>query len=494
MRIKLAGFNVDYDLLKELTKQHKAGLPLTPETFSAAYARISRSPRSVTELRKSARKEIQQARQSNRTIIFSMGHHSVAEHAVFNFDIMDISRLLAEEIEHFRLNSYTEKSQRYIKLEGNYVIPREIEKSAYREQFRKTIDEGIVLYHKLYKAIERGKTQKLSSKPSKDDLKRIRLIANEDARYILSLAQKTQIGETINARNLELLLRRFASSELSEAREFGKRIYKLVKKIAPSIILFYEENDFDRKTYSSLSDHVRTMKKRGKHAKEERVSLVEGTRKADTFLIAAILHSVSNMPFRAAYETAKAMSKKRKMDLLKKVFAHLELYDPVLREFEHINCTFSVIVSASCFAQLKRHRMATLTPQRYDTELGVSIPRSVYEVGMDRAFSSFICRTDTLYQKMKSRFPVAAQYLLTNAHRRRVLLSTNARELYHMSRLREDKHAQWEIREVTEKMIRLAKRKMPLTLLLIGGKDRYPEIYRSIFGSYPKVTNPILPS
>jgi flavin-dependent thymidylate synthase len=495
MKIKLAGFNVDYEILKALAQHDRTGLPLTPEVFSAAYARISRSPRTITELRKLARREIEKARRSNRTIIFSMGHHSVAEHAVFNFDIMGISRLLAEFIERFRLNSYTEKSQRYIKLEGNYLIPQKIGKSAFEKRFRKTIDEGITLYHKLYDAIITCETKKVSGKPKKEEIKRIQLKANEDARYILSLAQKTQIGETINARNLELFLRRCASSDLHEAQVCGKKLYQLVKKIAPSIILFFEENDFDKFTYPSLREHVGSLKKEGEQSTEEkRASIINWTPNADKLLISAILHSVSRMPFATALKTVETMDMKTKKKILKKIFNHLELFDPVLREFEHLHCTFSVIVSASCFAQLKRHRMATLTYQRYDPSLGVTIPLSVKDAGMEKQFNSFIDRTNRLYEKMESDFPLEAQYVLTNAHRRRILLSVNARELYHMSRLREDKHAQWEIREVTEEMLQLAKAKMPLTLLVSGGKDSFPEIYRSIFGRYPKVTETVLPS
>ena len=95
---------------------------LTPEIFSAAYARISRSAKDIGALRKQAREDVKQARESNRSIIFEMGHHSVAEHAVFNFDMIGVSRLALEEIERFRLASYTEKSQRYVTLKGDYLL------------------------------------------------------------------------------------------------------------------------------------------------------------------------------------------------------------------------------------------------------------------------------------------------------------------------------------------------------------------------------------
>jgi len=109
MKVLLAGYNVDYDWIRELREKSGLKQDITPETISAAYARISRSPKPVDQLRVDARAEVEKARQSNRNIVFEMGHSSVAEHAVFNIDVIGVSRLLVEEIEKFRLCSYTEK-------------------------------------------------------------------------------------------------------------------------------------------------------------------------------------------------------------------------------------------------------------------------------------------------------------------------------------------------------------------------------------------------
>ena len=123
MKILLAGYNVDYNLIRELKEKSALRQDITPETISAAYARISRSPKSVNELRADALTEVDKARKSNRNIVFEMGHSSVAEHAVFNIDVIGVSRLLTEEIEKFRLCSYTEKSQRYVLFDGDFVVP-----------------------------------------------------------------------------------------------------------------------------------------------------------------------------------------------------------------------------------------------------------------------------------------------------------------------------------------------------------------------------------
>ena len=59
MNIILAGFNLDYGTMKDMVISSRN---LTPETISAAYARISRNPLSVDELREISRNEVEKAR------------------------------------------------------------------------------------------------------------------------------------------------------------------------------------------------------------------------------------------------------------------------------------------------------------------------------------------------------------------------------------------------------------------------------------------------
>ncbi|MDR1324218.1 MAG: FAD-dependent thymidylate synthase, partial [Candidatus Margulisbacteria bacterium] len=120
----MAGYNLDAEVIAEL-KKNNPRQDVTPETLSAAYARISRDSRPINELRQAARAEVEKSRKSNQKIIFGLGHSSVAEHAVFNFDVIDVSRRAMEELEKFRLCSYTEKSQRYITLDSAYITPPE---------------------------------------------------------------------------------------------------------------------------------------------------------------------------------------------------------------------------------------------------------------------------------------------------------------------------------------------------------------------------------
>jgi thymidylate synthase ThyX len=137
--------------------------------------------------------------------------------------------------------------------------------------------------------------------------------------------------------------------------------------------------------------------------------------------------------------------------------------------------------------------MSTITAQSYDPNLGVTIPQSIKEIGMQKYFKEIADKTNEVYTVINRENPLIAPYVLTNAHRRCVLMKVNARELYHISRLRQDVHAQWDIQNVSGAMVAEAKKVMPLTFGLTGGKDSYNQIYQAVFGQLPKVTEAVLP-
>lgn len=497
MKVTLAGFNVEHDLLRTMTK-NKRVVP-TPETIAAAYARISRSELSTEDLRREARRELEQARRSNLTIVFGMGHHSIAEHAVFNFDVVGISRLVAEALEHHRLNSYTERSQRYVDCDGNVVVPPEIAESDYRDEFLSVAKAQISYYHELYEKLLpyfRSRHPELSA-----DETRIRNMAKEDARYIVGLSAATQLGMTINARNLELLLRRLAASDLREARALGDELYREVAAVAPSLLVFLGPTDYERKTYPRVREYAAsfmmpafTRRPRNFIAlSASDVQLVDYTQNADNKLLAAVMHTVSRASYAECLARVERQTLARKKEIFKLICQDLQAYDAVLREFEHLSLTFELVVSASCFAQLKRHRLLTITAQPYNPDQGWTIPNSIADIKEHKTFKDLLLRTEEVYDKLATISGAAAQYVLTNSHQRRLVVTLNAREMYHLSRLREDRSAQWDIRDVVGRMVEQARHVMPLALLLAGGKDEYPRLYTELYGHPPAVVELKLP-
>lgn len=523
MRISLAGHNVDVEALREMkaildsaargweecrlgamgegalraqaaeiqrrAAEFLARGNLTPETISASYARISRNAKSIDELRADARQEVQKARKSNRTIIFGFGHNSVAEHASFNIDVIGASRYAVEEIEKFRLISYTEKSQRYILLKDDFVVPAEIEAAGLKRLFVQTIRAQNACYHALYEKLRPWVfAQNPERAASRKNHKTLEGHAKEDARYVVSLATESQIGMTLNARNLEHVISRCASHPLEEVREYSRKLYGAIEGVAPSLVKYTDRTEYNRYTRKSLGEAAADVLRRAAGtaplppvSAREDVSLVDATPDADRLVAAALLHAASGEPMGRCRAAAWRMDADALARFIASTFRHMRGHDSVLREFENVRCVFEVTLSAACFGQLKRHRMATLNAQPYDVALGVTVPSAIVKSGAAGEFQAIIEETNAAYEKIAAQTLAAAPYVLTNAHRRRALFSVNARALYHISRLRDHPHAQWDIQEKAKQMIDLAREVMPATMQLAVGKHGFADAHAQLF-------------
>jgi len=478
MQVKIAGYNVDADLLQRLREAMKRlaigmepldvaldlnlqealqGDNLTPETIAAAYARISRYPESVGELRRSAARSVARARKSNRTIIFEYGHNSVAEHAVFNVDITGISRLGVETVEARRLMSYTEKSQRYIALNREYVIPPEFTGTPFKGKLEKLCEGAFDTYQLFLQKIEGqfGEEAKFA--------------AREDARYILPLSCGAQLGMTGNARNIEHLLRRTLNHPLGELREFGKQLKEQAEKTAPSLIRHLEAEHFEKEDLPPVYA--------GKIPEAE-VSLVNFEEDLDAYTLTAMIFAREGLSCGEAYPKAKNMPVEQRRTYFQARLKDLQPYHTLPRAFETAQFGFEIKLSATAFAQLKRHRLAQLLPLPYEPKLGVTMPQTIIDCGMEKEFHKQITAAEKLYSSIREKMPYQAPYALANAHRRVVYFQANARELGHFARMRMDKAAQWDIRRIAGMMISAAREKAPLTTGLVCGKDDFAECYK----------------
>ncbi len=495
--MNLAGFNIDtdhYNLVRQVIDEYSHGTidsvqmsealkrlaedPVTPETLSAAYARISRSDKDIHELRRNARASVNRARKSNEQIIFGFGHSSVAEHAVFNLDIGGISRLCIEELEAHRLASFTESSQRYIRASGGFIIPDEILEIGYGDRFTDHCRDLFKVYRELTERLEAYH----AALP--DEIRTGR--AREDARYVLPLSCRSQVGVTINARVAELLIRTFNRSPLQEVRLLGRQILEEVRRVAPSLIRYTEPKTSRIKVERELKEAALVLEP--ENAAEpigEDVTLLDSPNNCERHASAAILFCAGQSSYERALSAVDRMTPKERRLLLIRAHGYIDEHEPLRREMELGYFTFGITLSSSAFAQLKRHRMATLIKQDYNPTLGATIPPAVEEAGCDNILLEAVDRSTILYNEIEDKLSpavkLAAQYALTNAHRRRAILQANARELTHLARLREDADAQWDIRRIANAMIAQARDACPGLMMFACGKDRFPEVRAELF-------------
>jgi thymidylate synthase ThyX len=400
--------------------------------------------------------------------------------------------LALEEIEKFRLVSFTEKSQRYVTLEGDYVLPQEIIANDSKELFREIIEHQNAFYKKSFDVLKEYLFDKYKERIKKKSGRHIvEGWAKEDARYILSLATEGQVGLTINARNLEHLFRRFGLSKRREVQEIGKEMFRQVEKVAPSLILFPEPSKFE----TALNDSFKTYFLENSSIDSDFSSpgiqkepvILQYTENADDMILASFLAMFSSRDYNNAYGAVERMKPGEKENLFKELFKHMEFFDAPPRDFELPDFTFQAVVSASNFAQLKRHRMATLIPGDYDIGFENTIPGSIRENGLEGEFKEIIDRTNRVYLHLKEKYGQAADYILTNSHCRPVVMKMNLREFYHFVRLRSDEHTQWDIRSLSHQLIQKVKEIMPYAAMLLCGKSDFAVEFEKIYDRKPEL-------
>jgi flavin-dependent thymidylate synthase len=465
MNVNLAGYNLDSELIKDVDS--------SPETISAAYARISRDPRNVDELRAESIHAIDKARKSNESIVYNMGHSSIAEHAIFNLDIIGVSRLVVEEIEKHRLCSYTEKSQRYVLFDKDYFIPIELNGfPILKQNYIDLVEEQFDVYRKLYEPLREYfvNRQDLTDMP----LTAREGLAKEDARYVISLATQTQLGMTINSRNLEYLIRKLNETDIIECHLLADQLFKAVQPLVPSLIKYIEPDGSKLIMKNELQNLIYKLSEKYQTQQEYNTcKLIESTPDMDLVILESLLYSygykLSSENFRDILQNTTTENFKEIFNI---IFKNMSEHDAMPRDFERVNFTFNLEISASCYAQLKRHRMCTLIPQNYDPSLGFVIPPSLHVIGVPDSYYNIMTKSRQVYEIMP---PSVQNYILTNAHMRRVQLTINLRALYHLFNLRLDKHAQWDIRQIANKMLDCIRdtHRDTQSLKLLCGKDKF---------------------
>ncbi len=149
--------------------------------------------------------------------IVRTGHHSVLEHINFSFGIEGVSRVLSHQLVRHRLASYSQQSQRYVKLDKtfDYVIPESVED-----------DRGVYeIYRGAMGFAHRAYLELLDAG-----------VPPEDARYVLPNATETKIFVTMNARTLLHFFEvRCCNRAQWEIRDLATRMLIAVKAVAPII-------------------------------------------------------------------------------------------------------------------------------------------------------------------------------------------------------------------------------------------------------------------
>jgi len=137
---------------------------------------------------------------------------------------------------------------------------------------------------------------------------------------------------------------------------------------------------------------------------------------------------------------------------------------------EHVVFTFSVSgISRACSHQLVRHRLASFSQrsQRYvkHNRPDIVTPKSIDEHPV--CSNRFVELIESIWEEYNTMVgngipPEDARFVLPNACATALIFTMNARELLHFFTLRGCNRAQWEIRAMSDKMLKICKAKLPI--------------------------------
>ena len=438
---------------------------LSEEELAAVFAMTSRSSQPLEEVAREVSPK--RAAEFHRRWVLGRGHASVAEHAVVRLAVENISRLACDDLEDNRLGSYTEKSSRYqVFPSGFYHVPQELDGSPLKEAYVETCETLFRAYHGLMDEVTahlRGKTPPRDGESTSAHELRLRHQAADSCRFLLPAATLTSVGVTMNARVLQHAIAKLLSSQLAEERSLGEELRSKGESLVPTLLREVRLSEYLTLTREAQREESHPLAGQRGDA-DLGVTLVHFDPDAERRVVAAVLYRFAGVSYQEVWEGVKGLPTDELGRLLEEGLKRIGPYESPIRELEYANYTFDFVMDYGAYREFKRHRMQTYVPQPLTIDRGYVFPELVAEAGQERAFREAIQASEEGFRKVERFSPVVAQYLVTHAHKRRVLSRMNLRQCYHFFRMRNSPHAHFTIRQVAAEAMRLVSEKHPLLL------------------------------
>ena len=441
---------------------------LSQEQIAVAFAMTSRRPEAFDEIAEQVSKE--KAADFHERWVLGYGHSSVAEHAVVHLAVENVSRLASDTLEDNRLASYTEKSSRYqVMPEDYYHVPEELAQHPDLKKEYEAACQG--LFQGYMKLIDgcmdylRETTPRIATERDGAFNMRLRRVATDHCRAVLPAATLTNVGVTANARTLEHAIAKLVSSELAEEQSLGDAVREQGRLITPTLIKYANKVDYlerapglqlDMARRFGFPDEEPTAEDAVTGASAPEVRLVHWDRKGEEKLAAALLYRHSNLSYEQVWDRVKDLGPESRRSIIDESVAGMGPHDAPMREFEVVDYQFEFMLDYGAYREFKRHRMMSYLPQPLTVAHGYRIPPVAAQAGLSPEFEEMVRPAEEAYWKVREVSPLAAQYLVTHAHNRRVVSKFNLRECYHLFKLRTSEDAHFSIREPMEEAMRLA--------------------------------------
>jgi len=438
--------------------------PLHAFDGAIAAARTCYSPRVITTAEVTERQ-----RDTIGALTFEGGHHTVFQHAHFEFGLENISRQFVWSVLHsYPFYNSEQSSQRYVKLkeprafvppiagEALLIFEQAIVRAwdAYAELSAVLKDDAFAILKELRYVTPRASAERLKGIEREAEKKAI-----ETARYVIPIAAFTSMVHTISGITLHRLRRMAAAGDTPyEARLVIGQMVDLVRGIDP---LFFEKVGCEELEAEDLPEAAIPRPVGGGDAFAAafdarlcgRVSaLVDWSDRAERVIADAVRTtfglSPDEMPDAEAIDRVLNPARNRyRLDVM-----NVSYHSPLMRALHHASYTFAKRLSHTADSQDQRHRMVpaarpmmtfadTDAPDFVTPRLIAANPRA-REIYAEAMADAWTAKARLLQLGVPLEF---ALYVLPNAKALRMIESGPLMALLHKWTLRTCFNAQEEI-------------------------------------------------
>jgi flavin-dependent thymidylate synthase len=420
------------------------------------------------------------------------GHHTVFQHAHFEFGIENVSRQFVWSFLHAHpFYNSEQQSQRYVRLDRAQAYmppPSAAFGSAERAIYENAVARAWEHYRELTRVLEPSAREILADIWHVSDMshpKRVQKVerqsgkrAIEVARYVLPVAAFTTMVHTVSGIVLHRLQRMQAANDTpTEARAVIGEMVQRVREVEPA---FFDR--FDNEPMETPPEWILPVHGGEAFAREFDLKLGGRTAKLVDYspnALAVMADSYRAVMGLTEADCSDAEAVDRVMNPARNPYRretlNVGVHAPIMRALQHANFTFAKRISHTADSQDQRHRMVpgsrplltladTRSPDYITPALIRENPRAmeIYQQSMEEAWTA---KNELLDRGVPHEF---ALYLLPNAKSIRLVETGALLHLLHKWTMRTCFNAQEEIYQSSIEEVEQVRKLFPELALYIG--------------------------
>lgn len=397
------------------------------EAICASAARISTTYGDANEIFENS-KENPNNEQLIKKVLKS-GHRSIIEHAVFTIALWNVSAYVEQFFIECRLASFTVKSRRYVDFSNlGYYIPSDLQGKSLMF-YREYMD---MLFNAYQTMLEHN-------------------IPKEDARFLLPYSFNSNFYCTINARELVSLIRAIKCGRgrnIPELQDLANQLIEQIEVFCPSIL---NELHFPNPSDTFDITENATGNNSAVFLSGDSVGRVE------------IINSPNNP--KRILETAYCIDTPHPLQQPLDIKKLINSDRP--RALEQLSYSFCIYdITLSGITHIVRHRMQSIIiPSIQNINHNRYIIPNTVSANPDvaSAYQNVLKKANAMVDSAKND-PILSKYtyyFALSGNVMDIMTTMNARELLLFTRLRACNRAQWEIRDISIRMLHQLREQFP---------------------------------